>query len=102
VVRARLSWSRSLRRPTRHARLGFDGVGAIGGSDRVLLLKYVAAVVEPLGPAPVPFDELISPRGALGIRGLRDGFLRDRSGTGLQFAWVPGREIPLLLTAALW
>jgi hypothetical protein len=151
--------------PSRHARLGFDGVGAIGGNDRVLLLRYVAGVVEPLGPAPVPFDELISPCGALGIRGLRDGLLRDRSGMvataeyrwlissgidaslfldegavagpwfagldaghfhtaigaglrfyrqdrarywedpsrqGLQIAWAPGREVRLLLTAALW
>jgi len=66
--------------PSSHARFGFDGIGAIGGGDRVLLLKYVAAVVEPLGRAPVPFDELISPCGALGMRGLPDGLLRDRSG----------------------
>jgi hypothetical protein len=66
--------------PSQHARLGFDGVGAIGGTDRVLLLRYVAAVVEPLGNAPIPFDELISPCGALGMRGMPDGLLRDRSG----------------------
>jgi hypothetical protein len=66
--------------PSSHARAGFDGVGAIGGTDRVLLLRYVAAVVQPIGNAPVPFDELISPCGALGMRGLPDGLLRDRSG----------------------
>jgi hypothetical protein len=151
--------------PSRHARLGFDAVGAIGGSDRLLLLRYVAGVVEPLGPAPVPFDELISPCGALGMRGLPDGLLRDRSGMvgtaeyrwlissgidaslfldegavagpwfagldatdfhttvgaglrfyrqdrarywedptrqGLQVAWAPGREVRLLLSAAVF
>ena len=151
--------------PSRHARVGFDGVGAIGGGDRLLLLRYVAAVVQPIGGAPVPFDELISPCGATGMRGLPDGLLRDRSGMvgtaeyrwlissgidaslfldegavadawfaglaprdfhttvgaglrfyrqirarywedpngpGLQLAWAPGRDVRLLLTAALF
>src|SRR4029079_3521333 len=35
--------------PSEPARLGLSGVAAIGGTDRVLLLRYVAAVVEPLG-----------------------------------------------------
>jgi hypothetical protein len=66
--------------PSRYARLGFDGVAAIGGTDRELLLKFLAAVVEPVGSAPVPFDDMVSPCGALGMRGLPDGLLRDRSG----------------------
>jgi hypothetical protein len=66
--------------PSRYARLGFDALAAIGGIDRALLLRFVAGVVEPLGNAPVPFDEMISPCGAFGLRGLPDGFLRDRSG----------------------
>ena len=66
--------------PSRYARLSFDGVAAIGGIDRTLLLRFAAAVVEPLGRAPVPFDDLISPTGGMGIRGLPDGLLRDRSG----------------------
>jgi hypothetical protein len=66
--------------PSRYARLGFDGVAQIGGSDRALLLRLIAGVVEPIGPAPVPFDELISPCGGAGLRGLPDGLLRDRSG----------------------
>jgi hypothetical protein len=76
--------------PTRDARLGFDGVGALGGGDRVLLLRYAAAVVEPLGGATVPFDELVSPCGALGIRGLPDGLLRDRSGmvATAEYRWL--------------
>jgi hypothetical protein len=66
--------------PSRYARLSFDGVAAIGGIDRTLLLRFAAAVVEPLGREPVPFDDLISPTGSMGIRGLPDGLLRDRSG----------------------
>jgi hypothetical protein len=151
--------------PSSHARLGFDGVGAVGGGDRVLLLRYVAAVVQPFGSAQIPFDELISPCGSLGMRGLPDGLLRDRSGMvgtaesrwlissgidaalfldegavagawfqgidpghfhttvgvgvrfyrqdrarywedaamhGLQLAWAPGRNVRLLLTAAVF
>jgi len=66
--------------PSRHGRVGFDGVGQIGGVDRALLLRFVAAAVEPLGSAPIAFDELVSPSGINGIRGLYDGQLRGRSG----------------------
>jgi hypothetical protein len=66
--------------PSRHGRLGFDGVAQIGGIDRALLLRFLAAVVEPLGNAPIAFDELVSPSGANGIRGLPEGLLRGRSG----------------------
>jgi hypothetical protein len=66
--------------PSRQARLGLDGVAQIGGIDRALLLRFVAAVVEPLGNGPIAFDELVSPTGVAGIRGLPDGLLRDRSG----------------------
>jgi len=76
--------------PSGLTRLGFDAVGAIGGGDRVLLLRYVAAVVEPLGLVPVPFDELISPCGNHGMRGLPDGLLRDRSGmvATAEYRWL--------------
>jgi hypothetical protein len=75
---------------SRYAKLSFDGVGQIGGIDRALLLRFVAAVVEPLGNDPVPFDEMISPCGALGLRGLPDGFLRDRSGLvgTVEYRWL--------------
>jgi hypothetical protein len=54
------------------------------------LLRVVAAVVEPLGPAPVPFDELVSPTGFTGMRGLPDGLLRDRSGVvgTAEYRWL--------------
>jgi len=66
--------------PSRYAKLAFDALGQLGGIDRALLLRFVAAVAQPFGDVPVPFDDLISPSGASGLRGLPDGFLRDRSG----------------------
>jgi hypothetical protein len=66
--------------PSRHARVGVDAVASLGGADRALVFRFMAAAVEPLGAAPVPFDELVSPCGVTGMRGLPDGLLRDRSG----------------------
>jgi hypothetical protein len=85
--------------PSRHVRIGFDAVGEIGGVDRALLLKLVAAVVEPVGPAPIPFDELISPTGGAGMRGFADGLLRDRSGLvgTAEYRWLISSMIDALL-----
>jgi hypothetical protein len=76
--------------PSRHVRLGFDAVGALGGIDRVLLLRFAAAVVEPVGRAPVPFDEMISPTGGFWNRGFPDGLFRDRSGVvaTVEYRWL--------------
>jgi len=76
--------------PSRHVRTVFDAVTAIGGVDRVLFLRFAAAVVQPVGHAPVPFDEMISPTGALWNRGLPDGLLRDRSGVAgtAEYRWL--------------
>ena len=76
--------------PGHHARLGFDATGAIGGIDRVLLLRLAGAAVEPIGSAPVPFDDLVSPTGVLWMRGLPEGLLRDRSGAvaTLEYRWL--------------
>jgi hypothetical protein len=81
--------------PSRYARLSFDGLAQIGGIDRALLLRFVAAVVEPLGATPVPFDEMISPCGSSGIRGLLDGLLRDRSGLvgTAEYRWLISAQI---------
>ena len=62
--RGRHAWGRGRSQP--QARLGFDGVAQIGGIDHALLLRFVAAAVEPLGGAPVPFDEMVSPTGGNG------------------------------------
>ena len=86
--------------PSRHVRTAFDAVTAIGGGDRVLLLRFAAAVVQPVGRAPVPFDEMISPTGGLWNRGLIDGLLRDRSGLAgtVEYRWL----ISSALDAALF
>jgi hypothetical protein len=73
-----------------HVRLAGETVLAIGGLDRVLLLRGAAAAVEPLGSAQVPFDELVSPTGSAGMRGFPDGRLRDRSGLvgTIEYRWL--------------
>jgi hypothetical protein len=75
---------------SRHVRTLFDTVAAIGGVDRVLFLRFAAAVVQPVGDAPVPFDEMISPTGGMWNRGLPDGLLRDRSGVAgtAEYRWL--------------
>jgi hypothetical protein len=75
--------------PSRHLR--FDGglVGAIGGRDRVLLTRLDVASVHAIGSAPIPFEELVSPSGTHGIRGLPDGRLRGSSGVvaSAEYRW---------------
>jgi outer membrane protein assembly factor BamA len=66
--------------PTEDVRLTGETVVAIGGIDRVLLLRARAAVVSAFGQAPIPFDELVSPSGNLGMRGYPDGRFRGESG----------------------
>ena len=66
--------------PTEEGRLLGVVIGALGGIDRQLLLRLQAAMVQPLNDAPIPFDELISPTGNLGLRGYPDGRLRGESG----------------------
>jgi hypothetical protein len=66
--------------PTEETRLLGVVVGALGGIDRQLLVRAQAAMVQPLNGSPIPFDELISPSGYLGLRGYPDGRLRGESG----------------------
>jgi hypothetical protein len=66
--------------PTRDARLSAEAVGAIGGIDKVLFLRTRAAMVSALSGATIPFDELVSPSGKLGMRGFPDGRFRGQSG----------------------
>jgi hypothetical protein len=66
--------------PTRDTRLSAEMVAALGGLDRVLLVRGRAALVEALGSAPIPFDELISPSGSSGMRGFLEGRFRGESG----------------------
>jgi hypothetical protein len=75
--------------PSRHLRLGAETVAALGGLDRAVLLRLRAAVVEPVGSAAVPFDELCAPAGTQGLRGFPDGRFRDRSAlvASLEYRW---------------
>jgi hypothetical protein len=66
--------------PTEDVRLTGETIVAIGGVDKVLLLRARAAMVNTFGQAPVPFDELVSPSGNLGMRGYPDGRFRGESG----------------------
>jgi hypothetical protein len=66
--------------PTRDARASAEVVGAIGGIDKVLFLRGRAAMVSALSGTTIPFDELISPSGKLGMRGFPDGRFRGQSG----------------------
>lgn len=66
--------------PSQHATFTGEGVVAVGGANRVLIVRGRAAMVERLGSAPIPFDELISPAGDTGMRGFPDGRFRGRSG----------------------
>jgi hypothetical protein len=66
--------------PSRHVTFTGEGIVAVGGVNRVLVLRARAATIQRLGDAPVPFDELISPSGDTGMRGFPDGRFRGQSG----------------------
>ncbi len=66
--------------PSRHATFWAETVLAIGAVNRTFLLRGRAAMVEQLGDAPVPFEELVSPSGQAGMRGFAEGRLRGESG----------------------
>ncbi|MFH0899650.1 MAG: BamA/TamA family outer membrane protein, partial [Pseudomonadota bacterium] len=52
----------------------------LGHGDRALLLRTKAGAVQPLGETPVPFEELHSPGGPEGVRGLASYRLRGNVG----------------------
>jgi hypothetical protein len=66
--------------PSRHLLVTGEAVLAIGGRDRVLLVRGGGATARRLGSATVPFEELVSPAGQVGLRGLPAGRLRGESG----------------------
>jgi hypothetical protein len=87
--------------PSRHLRFDGELVGAVGGRDRVLLTRLQVASVDALADAPVPFEELASPAGTHGIRGLPDGRLRGGSGVvaSAEYRWyIAGRLDASLFT----
>jgi hypothetical protein len=66
--------------PSRHATYAAETVAGIGGNDRLFLVRARAKMVERLGAAPIPFEELVVPSGMIDMRGFPDGRLRDASG----------------------
>jgi hypothetical protein len=66
--------------PSRHVLFSGESVIALGGADRMFILRGRAALVHALGAAPIPFEELASPSGATGMRGFSDGRFRGESG----------------------
>lgn len=84
-----------------HVRLALETLVALGGSDRALILRGQAAVVEPLGGSVIPFDELVTPTGAAGMRGFPLGRFRDRSGIvgTLEWRWLVSSAIDASLFA---
>ncbi len=65
--------------PSAHAHVVADVRLVLDLSDRILILRLNAGAVMPPGDAPVPFDELLSPSGNDGLRGLASGRLRGHS-----------------------
>jgi hypothetical protein len=65
--------------PSWHAALRAGAGGVLAFGDHALGLTLRGAMVEPLGAAAVPFEELLSPTGDEGVRGLPTGRLRGRS-----------------------
>jgi hypothetical protein len=76
--------------PSAHARIVADARLVVAPSDHALIARVNAGVVRPLGDAPVPFEELMSPSGTDGLRGLSSGRLRGHSQLlgSLEYRWL--------------
>lgn len=87
--------------PSRHVMTGAEIVVGLGHRDRVLLGRARAAVVEPLGAARVPFEELVTPSGPTGMRGFWEGRFRDHSGVvvSAEYRWFIAYNLDAALFA---
>jgi hypothetical protein len=76
--------------PSRHARLVADARLVLDLHDRALILRLNGGVVARLGDAPIPFEELLSPTGTDGLRGMSYGRLRGESQLFgvLEYRWL--------------
>jgi len=72
--------------PSRHALLSAEAIAALGGGDRLVLLRARAAMIERLASAPIPFDQPVIP---FDMRGFPAGRFRGESGlTGtIEYRW---------------
>jgi hypothetical protein len=66
--------------PSRHVTYSGESVLALGFTDRQVLVRGRAAMVDALGSAPIPFEELVMVSGNNGMRGFPDGRFRGPSG----------------------
>jgi hypothetical protein len=66
--------------PERHATFTAESALALGGINRTFILRGRAQVVESIDDRPINFEELISPSGAIGMRGFPEGRFRGLSG----------------------
>lgn len=76
--------------PSSHVRAVADLRVVLDLIDRALILRLDAGHVTRLGDAPVPFEELLSPSGNDGLRGMSFGRLRGESqffGT-IEYRWL--------------
>ncbi|MBI4511885.1 MAG: hypothetical protein HY698_19785 [Deltaproteobacteria bacterium] len=75
---------------SQHLILAGDTRLSVRIGDRTLLLSVRGGLVQPLSDASVPFDELLSPTGSLGVRGLKTGRLRGHSALVglLEYRWL--------------
>jgi hypothetical protein len=87
--------------PSRHATMTAESVVALGGSDRLFLLRARAAMVERLSSAPVPFDELVIPSGLRDMRGFATGRWRGDSGLfgSAEYRWYIAANLDATLFA---
>jgi hypothetical protein len=87
--------------PSRHLTTAGEVVAAVGGLDRVLLLRGRAAAVRKLGSAPIPFEELATAAGPVWMRGFADGRFRGESalvGTA-EYRWYVAARLDASLFA---
>jgi hypothetical protein len=75
--------------------------GIVAFGDHTLGLHLRAGLVEPLGAAPVPFEELLSPTGQDGLRALPLGRLRGRSEVvaTVEYRWLLAAWLDAILFA---
>lgn len=62
--------------PSRHVTAIASAGATVPFGDRSLEVRVRGGLVEPLGSAPIPFEELLSPSGLQGLRGVARGRLR--------------------------
>jgi outer membrane protein assembly factor BamA len=62
----------------------------LGLHDRAFTFRVLGGAVEPLGDAPVHFDELLSPSGKRGLRGMSSGQVRGHSMLvgSIEYRWL--------------